>query len=288
MHERKDDVKSDADSLILFIDYLCRRIHASKSYFDISDFIRHFSDGAFPPRTDYAESIVKRIPQRRILEVLTTALSDLESIQIQNARYLLPVLISRMNDDDKSHTLSILNDQLLECDDESLVIFVAACLPQNWWTQLDTAARLRAEYYMILSVRSGRASASLDDPISGALGTWAPRLFPHILSTTEYEEAIVHLLESNKRTVQQYFCWYQLPYLHKLYDKPTTAIKHRIRMRLRHGDARIRSRLNELLVVEEPPKWAEAFDDALSNFSEGASPGLNEYDDDTWDDQVPF
>lgn len=68
-HEKYNDTQEDADSIIVFIDYLLKIIDQSKSPFSKADFIPRIFDSSFVTSERYSALLIEEVPVKQRLDI---------------------------------------------------------------------------------------------------------------------------------------------------------------------------------------------------------------------------
>lgn len=277
-HSKVADSEDDAQTLILFVGYLVKKIDQAKAQFSRPDFIRRVLDPDFVPQERYAKLLGSDIPPRARLDVFLDLYRENEKWEAEHMRLFLKVLFGTLSEDDIRKIGEVVTDDLKTCDAESTIRAVIGSFPPALWPQIGEAARLRVENKIIRSVREGRYEPISWQLRSGGLGRWSTHIFTVITLKDEMIQAIASKLRSSASEERAYVFQYLFSSLQSLSPTVPDRIASALCNRLKSGDADVYSELQFLPPWDESI-WPEELRKAYSSF-QAAEPAKSFDDDD--------
>jgi uncharacterized protein (TIGR02391 family) len=294
-HEQFKDQQTDADAIILFVDYILRILDASKEVFTIDNFLQSLSDPEFVESERYAELLVAEIPTNRRGDALASIFEIRQTIGIPKLRFVVGSLTMLLNEAQLAQYMAVVSEQFRTTSDSGAIRTAIQMLTPELWPRLSETARLRIENKLIREIEQGKLSAS--GKVSGGLGTWARRFLRRFVLRTEGAEVLIAKLdgldEDERRYVAKYF-FASLPEIltdESEMKRAIRAISDAIRLEdLAVRDATISS------VRSFPTEWQKEFVETLKDITNPSNPAvvlndgipLLEAPAEISDDDIPF
>jgi uncharacterized protein (TIGR02391 family) len=175
-HEKFQDDKDDADSIILFVNYLLKIISTSKSTFTKSSFLNKVFDPYFPENKRYSKLLVSEIPAKHCLDILIETFRGKNKGEPIKLRVFFEELLKNITADEKAQIIEIISEELEQVTDENSICQAIQILPIDTWKGLKEIVRIRIEHILIQSIESGKYNTKRNTCNSGWLGTWADNL----------------------------------------------------------------------------------------------------------------
>ena len=277
-HEKHIDSQEEADTLILFVNYLVGVIDKSRSPFSKVDFLKRVFDKSFVEKQRYAQLLVEEIPARKRLEVMLDVIRDKEQGAGKALALFVSALLSKLTDDERTEVYRAVSDELKVTESDDTIRTTLAIFPSDIQLHLEEPARLRMENRLIRSIAEGRLTLKTGDCLSGALGTWAMGRCQFFLLKDDLLSTIVRKLQSTDWREHAYvfkFFWSEFTDL----EKPTSPrIVQTIKRQLKAGNSLFRDRLsNDQLFGGS--KWYDPFKAEMEAFKEADSTPDSTYSD---------
>jgi uncharacterized protein (TIGR02391 family) len=204
-HEKYDDTKEDADSIILFVNYLLGIIGASKGAFSKTEFLNRVFDKSFVKNDKYAQLLVDEVPHRYIFDIMVDVYRRKQEGELDKLGLFTKTLLSKFDDDDMSRLAEIISGELKMTDNDDSVRLTLRMFPAKFWGRLDEIARMRSENRFLESIKVGEYSIASKTCIRGALGTWCAGYINNFTMKEECITCLIFKLGSSKKSEQDYF-----------------------------------------------------------------------------------
>lgn len=117
-HERVEDNKKTADTIILFLDYLLGFLGESQQSFTIEGFVSLVTDKYFVPSFEYAEELVQKIPPRKYSDTIIELYRKKSWLQFGNYELMIEVLLKKLSNDEAREFLLVVSDELQQTQSE--------------------------------------------------------------------------------------------------------------------------------------------------------------------------
>jgi uncharacterized protein (TIGR02391 family) len=273
-HEKYNDSISDADSIILFINYLTKIIDRSKTPFTKRDFIERVFEEHFVPKKRYADLLVNEIPKKQRLDIFIEVYRLKEQGNGEKLKYFFDSLIEKLNKDELNEVYDTISDELKTTDNDDTIKMILQIFPPNFILNYDEISRLRLENKLIESIKTGRYIPNSHKCLRGALGTWVANRCEYFILKNDLISVLLNKLSSSDDQNQDYVFNYFFGTLQKLVNPPSGRIVNIINNGLKSGNEKF---YGALLFTDED--WMKPFKEAYDNFQETEP---------VCDDKVPF
>lgn len=268
-HEKYQDNVNDANSIILFVDFLVRIIDQSKTPFMKVDFIKRVFDPDFAESDRYAELLVGEIPPKQRLEVFIDVFSQKEQGDGKELRYFFPSLLAVLTDDEKKEVYRVVSSEMKESDSTDAMRLILQAMPSDCWPEYDEIARLRIETKLLKEIEGGKYNDSLKRCYGGALGTWATNVTEHFSLKDELVSTLTRKLASGDDSQQAYVFRFFFSALTELLDAPTKSLERVILKALKDGNGRFYRALYGIMIMGFGDEaWQTPFQKAYEEFEE--------------------
>jgi uncharacterized protein (TIGR02391 family) len=257
-HEKFNDIKEDADSIIVFIDYLLKVIDQSKPPFSKMDFVLRVFDPDFVPSEEYATLLIKEIPIKQRLDTFLEVFKKRETGDCQKLKWFSLSLLRKLSPAEQRQVLDLLSDEFKTTDNENTILTAIQVLPPKCWAKLSKVAKLRIENKFISSVKEGKLSQSTGNCKAGAFGTWSNELLSYFSSKDQMARVLISKLFSKDRSEQDYIFKFFFFHIDQLMPQPTKYFVFRFKEALKSGDKRFYDAL------DRPYSGNSTFFDAVS------------------------
>jgi uncharacterized protein (TIGR02391 family) len=286
-HGMMQDEESDAEALLLFLDYILRIVDRSRTPFSLDSFVTRVLDPDFVPRYRYAELLVREIPVKRRLSVCREILSRRENSDPPKLRPFFDVILKALEPAELAEFIELVSEELANTADDATIRFVLGVLPADAWPQLAELPRLRIEHKLIGSIRDGRYLRSTKRCLAGGLGTWASRIFPCFILQDDLWNAIATKLLSSDDSEQSYAFTYCVYHVQSCRSEPPSRLVVAVIAGLRAGDVRFKDLVDSWSTGQQGDRaaddpWRKPFAGALADFQ----PAENALD--LSGDELPF
>ena len=262
-HEKYNDSISDADSIILFIDYLTKIIDRSKTPFTKRDFIERVFEENFVPKKRYADLLVNEIPKKQRLDIFIEVYRLKEQGDGEKLKYFFDSLIEKLNKDELNEVYGTISDELKTTDSDDTIRMILQIFPTNFIENYDEISRLRLENKLIESIRN-----------RGTFGTCAVGSCEYFILKDDLISVLLNKLSSSDDQNQDYVFDHFFWTLPKLVNPPSGRIVDIINNGLNSGNEKF---YDALIFTDED--WMKPFKEAYGNFQKTEP---------VCDDEIPF
>lgn len=254
-HEKITDTKEDCDSIILFIEYLCRKINDTKSFFELEEFKKKIFDTLFVKSSEYAELLVSEIPPDEIANVAVAILKERHNGNPEKLEYFFSAVFNKADEDQLVAILKAFSNELKTTQTDIEIINLVRHIKDQLWPRIDEDTKMRIENRMIDSVSKGSIK---DEQTEGSLGTWANSLGEYFKLKRELGQALIDRLKPSWYT-QNYIGRFFLIYLPSIIDSDwmvESCCKNLAYATLGNNAKILKSKLLDNFVLL-PKKWRE-------------------------------
>ena len=262
-HEKYNDSMSNADSIILFVDYLTKIIDQSKMPFTKHDFLERVFEKNFVLKKRYADLLINEIPKKQRLDIFIEVYRLKEQGDGEKLKYFFDSLIEKLNKDELNEVYAIISDELKITDNDDTIRMILRIFPPNFIENYEEISRLRLENKLIESIKNGKYIPNSHKCSSGALGTWAVDSCEYFILKNDLISVLLNKLSSSDDQNQDYVFNYFFGALQKLVNPPSGRIVNIINNGLKSGNEKFHF---ALLFTDE--NWMKPFKEAYDNFKE--------------------
>lgn len=153
-HTKYEDLQKDADSIIIFIDFVIGIIDQSKSTFTIEQVVKRVLDEDFLATDKYAQLIIQEIPEKRRLETLVYIFNlERYNQSIEKLSVFIKKLYNSFKKTEQEEILQIISEELKYTNNFEFIKLIV-CSFNNDWKKIDEAAILRIENKFIKAIKT--------------------------------------------------------------------------------------------------------------------------------------
>jgi uncharacterized protein (TIGR02391 family) len=269
-HEKYSDSQEDADTLILFVNYLLKFIDQSKSLFDKNDFMARVFDPDFPENRQYSRTLVAKIPEKDRFGILIDVFRQKENAEAKRLQVFIASMLEILKPDEVLEFHQIVSEELETTNDEALIRRTIQIMPRESWANYSQLAKIRIENKLIQSIGEGLYLAGQAKCLAGSFGTWANGIHKYFTLKRELVRAITGRLSSNMDPAKDYAFAYFFKSLMDLEPTPSSEVVDTINSGLKAGEKGFYDALLFLLAIaDKDDPWKKAFGKAHDDFVEG-------------------
>jgi len=279
-HTKHVDLEADADSIILFINFITGEIDRSKTTFSKADFISRVFDQHFVEKERYAKILVRDVPKKERLEIFLDVLRARETGDCKKLRYFVAAMLPKLGKQERAEVYAAISEELRTNRSETALRTMIHIMPDDFLLHCGEDARLRTENQLLESIGAGKKDPNSDRCLAGALGTWARGLSGTFLQKDDLIRRLTRKLHSDDQHEHAYLTEYFWNTLTTLIPEPTQGLARRISDLLKAGNKMI----YEAVASEQmwgDSKWGSLFIAEVKTFVEQSTPPQVE-------DDVPF
>ncbi len=211
-HETYNDTKEMADAVIVFLNFIHKKISNTKIFFELEDFKNRVFDRLFVEKDDYAELIVGEVPYDELVDTAVSVLCDRSKGDMNKLQYFFRAIFNRADQDQTDGIMRVMSKELRSVNSETDMVDIISLLQGDRWCLVENDAKIRAENSMIESVKQGKFDIHNGGIQSGHLGTYASTRGEYFTHEKELVTAIIDLLRCNWYT-QNYVAEFFFDYL---------------------------------------------------------------------------
>jgi uncharacterized protein (TIGR02391 family) len=268
-HVKYSDSVEDADSIVLFINFLSRMIDKAKPPFETNAYLQRVFDPFFVESDQYAELLVAEIPANKRWDILIETYRRKESGIGPKLAYFMRALLSKVTQEEIDNFCAVVSEELRLADNIVTIRCVIQVMPTDHWLKYAEVARIRAENMVIDDIKRGKCNTQTGKCMAGGNATWAANIL-HLFITKAYVmQALRTKLSSSDRAEQEYvFRFFDLS-LSALEPKPSPWTVDVITKGLKAGDKRFYQLVGRLgNPVFGDAEWLDPFRPAFDAFEE--------------------
>ena len=209
-HDAMADSKEDADSIILFVNYLLKLIDQSKLRFNENEFFERVFDPYYVVEKTYSDLLVQEIPKRKRADIAIQTILQRSNGELYPLESFMSSLMSQLDESELSRVCKVISDELKLANEDTDIKYLLRMCPGQYWLQIDPAVRIRTESIFLKDfLRGSYCKDTKQCGEHGALATWLTtehlKNFHNIAGWTNYA---IQILESDDASQVDYIKTY--------------------------------------------------------------------------------
>ncbi|MFJ8531677.1 TIGR02391 family protein [Bacillus sp. NPDC094106] len=267
-HERYNDSKEEADSIIYFISYLLKTIDKSKTSFEKSTFLQRVFDEYYVKTKEYSDLLVKEIPKRQRVDIAISIILARRDGDSYKLSYFMNSLFDKLEETDILRVYKVISEELKYTSEHDDIATILHIVPSKYWSRLDKAVKIRIEEILYQSAEKGKYDSSTQECRLGSLGTWINA--GHLVNFEDFGDWMYMLLRKIKSGDTEEVAYIENFYWSKICevnrDDINFWLKDYIATGFNNNDEKIINKLNSQIMFEESHPWWNVFEEELKNY----------------------
>lgn len=260
--------QDEANSIILYINYLLNKVDEAKSRNKIEDWMELLTDQDFTSSSEYAQELLKEIPNNKKYDILIELFNKRNLLKQNRLNCFIHYAITNFTKIQREDFVNILNRELLLCHDDTNLRMYLHYFLNDTYADLNNLVRLRIEDLILNAVRLGKYNTATNKCDSGSLGSWISRKVDMLSNKDEVINALFNNLDSQDEKSENYVFEY---FTNVIFDSTLTLNPWQIELinkKLQSGDKRYYDSLYAAMNFEEKNVWQDYFKEAYDAFKE--------------------
>ena len=247
-HESFQYTQEEAESLILYINFLLNQVDKSGGSTKIDSVIELLLDDDFTDTQEYAELLLKEVPLKKRYDLLLELYQMRAKLPLNRLRYFLAALFASLTKAAKIDFIRVVSSSLLKCKDDKALRMYCHYFMKETYSEIDKLAQLRLENMIMRSIENGKVEYRCDEEgndvadcnAKGTLATWIANADK--LKLLSNKDAIIQklfesLISNDKEQENYIFEYFENIVFNSSLQLTQWQINH-IRNRLKSGDKR--------------------------------------------------
>lgn len=214
-HENYKDEKEESEAIILFINYIYKRIKNSTSFFKLDEFRKRIFDPLFVEKSEYAELLVSEIPYDELVNTTISILNNRKSGDPKKLDFFFDAAFNKADAEQQQMIIKVFSTELKNAQTDLEIIGLIRYIKPKLWPLIDDDTKFRIENRIICSVKEGYLENG--EVKKGVLGTWGNSLGQYFKLKNELARALIERLSPSWYT-QNYVANYYLSYLDSIVE----------------------------------------------------------------------
>jgi uncharacterized protein (TIGR02391 family) len=268
-HDKLNDSKEDADSIISFVSYLLKLIDKSKYSFNEEEFFDRIFDENFVETIEYAELLVNEVPKRQRCNLAINIILKRLDNNISKINKFMEVLISKLDENEIDRVVKVISDELKNTKDNSEIRTILAIIPGKYWIKIDKAVKIRTETILLNDILKGTYDNDFNSIGKyGALGTCVTcEYLENFGNKNDIIYALVRILESDEEDKKEYAEKFYMDKIFKINrEKIHWRFKVYLNKALNTNDEKILTKFRYEIQWDEDHPWWEVFKEELKKY----------------------
>ena len=209
-HESFRYTQEEAESLILYINFLLNQVDKSGGKTKIENILDLLLDDDFTDTQEYAELLLKEVPQKKRYDLLLDLYQKRNKLPQNKLENFINQLFSSLTKAARSDFVRAVSTSLMKCKDEYNLRMYFHYFMSNTYSEIDRLAQLRIEDFIYKSIDAGKieyefnyGECKISCNKKGTLSTW----IDNKLDLLSNREQIIDLLflKLNREHCEQEF-----------------------------------------------------------------------------------
>lgn len=268
-HDKQNDTKEDADSIIYFINYMLRLIDKSKISFEKSIFLQRVFDEHYVRSKEYSNLLVGVIPKRQRMDIAIAVILKRKSGNIYSLHYFMESLFDKLEDHEINQVYRVISEDLMYTNLEEDIRTILHVCPAKYWNRIDKAVKIRIEHIVKNDIELGKYDIENKKCTSnGSLGTWVSeehlRNFEDINSWTQLIVKKIQKEDDEEIDYIDAYFWHKICSINK--DSINIWLKNYFKNGLKNKDEAIIRKLDNEIKYDSNHPWWEVFKEELKEY----------------------
>lgn len=268
-HDVIRDTKSDADAIIIFIDYLLALIEKSKLSFEEEDFLVRVFDPYYVKTEEYSDLLVQEIPKRQRANIAIATILQRNRGEQEALRYFIHSLFKQLEEPEISRVYAVVSDELRTTTDVQDITLLIYICPGALWTKVERSVRLRTESILYEDFSHASYNSFIEE--CGEKGAYAACISRnHLMNFTDiakWTQTAVDFLEGDDEGLTAYvdkFFWEKICEANKA--DITYPLRYYFSSGLKKRNKKVIDKLKNQIIWEENHPWWKVFEQELKSF----------------------
>lgn len=292
-HERYNDKRETADSIILFLNFILEFVRDSKQPALIDDWLEFVFDINFNNTKEYAELVLQALPEKKRYELLVNIFRYRERAKQNLLNNLVNKLMESIKAEELKEFLANLNKELLYSSDNKNLRMFLSLFPPEKWNLLIPLIKLKIEHMIQKSIEQATMiyidNGFNEEPTykcnnEGSLATWGPRFVTYFDTKEKIYEVIGQKMGSEDVNVRNFIIEYYRGIVFGDQSTKNKSLMYGIKRALKHFHKDVYENLDYLCNVVEDEETRETFGKEV----EIARRHFEESEKNKIEDDIPF
>lgn len=206
-HERYNDSKETADTIIPFVSFILEYIRDSKQPALVEDWLKFVFDENFNNTKKYAEYVLDELPDKKRYDMLVSIFRNRSQAKPTCLNNLVNLLLEAIKPDEYKEFMDNINKELLYCKNDNNLRMFLSLFPPEKWSSLVPLTRLKIENMVKESIDKGQMI--YDDGYycsnkEGELSTWAASFIDYFETKNDILTLLGYKLKSDDAEIRDF------------------------------------------------------------------------------------
>jgi uncharacterized protein (TIGR02391 family) len=273
-HERTDDTRETADTIVLFVDYLLGYLGKSQQSFIVQDFIESVTEPYFVEDQEYVDGLLQQIPVRKRFDTLIELWRVKMWGDLGSFKLVIRALFDQLTEPEAEDFLEMVSRDLLSAARGADATIIRAMLPTDCWPRLDRIARLRAEH-MLVSLMTDAWYDADRDQCNQVASTWLRGITKYVLRKPPLRSVLLDHLTSDDFAYNDYVARFYISVLPEIFDteRSRNSCIAALCACVRRGNEFVKDRLIGA-ARKYPAEWNERIASKLEDLTDSDNPEI--------------
>ena len=191
-HEKITYTQEEADSILLYINYLLKQIDNSSGKNLIEDWIIFLKQSNFTATKEYAEELIKELPAKKRYDRLVNIYKERTTIEPHTINNFINQIVSKLTIAEKKAFVEFLNDDLKTCEPDYELSMFFHFFAEFFYDDLKKLVKLHIEDLILQGIKKAeydRETKKTNSKITSFL-TWTAKYIEKFSNQKELYQAI--------------------------------------------------------------------------------------------------
>lgn len=243
-HEKTEYSQEDAESIILYVNFLLNQIDHSGGTTKIDNIMDLLLDDDFTDTKEYADLLLREVPGKKKYELALKLFNERENIPYNGVKLFIYQLVDSLSKAEKQDLYKTISRSLMKCKDDTSLRKYIYYFFEKTYEYLDKLVRLRIENLITKSIKSGKMEDILDRKQlevkrkcnqEGSLGTWAHSYNRLFCNKEEFFNTLINHITAGNDEEEYIFYYFSLDLINRIEEMSQSQIAF-LQRRLNSGD----------------------------------------------------
>ena len=201
-HEKTDYSQEDAESVILFLNFLLNRIDVSGAVSKVENIMELLMDEDFTDTLEYAELLLKEVPSKKRYDLLLDLYNRRAELPRNVLRNFIHVLFCSLSKASKANFINAVSNSMIKCKDDIDLRMYVHYFMRDTYSEIIQIAKLRIEDLFLKALRAGRLIGDDEEEKesneAGSLVTWFDDTFNLFVHKEDIVDSMISMCGSSE------------------------------------------------------------------------------------------
>lgn len=212
-HEKTDYSQEDAESVILFLNFLLNRIDVSGAVSKVENIMELLMDEDFTDTLEYAELLLKEVPSKKRYDLLLDLYNRRAELPRNVLCNFIHVLFCSLSKASKANFINAVSNSMIKCKDDIDLRMYVHYFMRDTYSEIIQIAKLRIEDLFLKALRAGRLIGDDEEEKesneAGSLATWFDDTIDLFVHKEDIVDSMISMCGNSEDHAEFISCYFE-------------------------------------------------------------------------------